>query len=265
MNLTMERLTMSSVGLLLWRCVFICWCSPLVASITAGIPLSFLAWAVRSGHAMILPEMSTKAQSQLGIAHVGFQNVLNVSKYTFAGILALTHCLWQRKHATPTGHISLPLFKLSIMQTQKRIYISEPRVTGSWLLFVLHNLLCGLYSECPHCPAEISYNARLQSPDVCFSRKTLRSPLCSHSCPLCFLMCPGRREHIPTPPPQNSPPSPCKTENSCRVGGTESSRALTLQTHHDLCWGLHCRSDTNMLIHVEDLSQFHMLWGYFYI
>lgn len=106
---------------------FICCCSPLASP--------FLSWHELSDHAMILREMSNKAQSQLGIVRVRFQNVLKVSKYTFAGILALTHCLWQGKHATPTGHISLPLFKLSISQTRnKNLYF---RTTGNWFVIAV--------------------------------------------------------------------------------------------------------------------------------
>lgn len=197
------------------------------------------------------------------------KNVMNVSKYTFPGILALTRCLWQWKDATSTGHISFPLVKLSIIQAPlRRIYLSKPRLTDLWLLFVQCNLLCGPWVCTLSAPTVQPRSPTMQDPKVsmCVSHANLCGrPLGSHSGALCFLMCPGRRELIPFPAPQNSPSScPRQTENSCRVGGWEGGWGLSLSSHPDLCWRLHCRSDTCSNIHPTGHSaQFCVLWGYF--
>lgn len=97
----------------------------LSASIPTGIPPS-LSCAVRSCHAWLERQLSTKTESQLGIAQVGSQQeCYERFKIHFSRNLALTHCLWQNKHATSIGHISLPLVTLSIIQPLKREFIFQ--------------------------------------------------------------------------------------------------------------------------------------------
>ena len=119
----------------------------------------------------------------------------------------------------------------------------------SWLLFVQCNLLCRP-CECSHQPGQITHNARDSSRVwMCVSHAELcECRLCSHTkriaC-VCFLVSPGRPEHVPIPAAQNSPPSSNKTKNCHRVECWESGNDFPLQPHHDLGWRLHCRSDTN--------------------
>lgn len=107
------------------------------------------------------------------------KNVMNVSKYTFPGILALTHCLWQWKHATSTGHISFPLVKLGIIQASFKENLSfRPRLTDLWLLFVQCNLLCGPWVCTWSAPTVQPRSPTMPGPqslDVCFARKSLRT------------------------------------------------------------------------------------------
>lgn len=106
------------------------------------------------------------------------KNVLNVSKYTFPGILALTHCLWQQKPETSTGHISLPSFETEHYSDPFKKRNVSSKTTSNWFMIAVCSVQSPLWCrslcfESSRCPAELSHNARLRGLDVRFSRNGL--------------------------------------------------------------------------------------------
>lgn len=91
MSSTMEQLTTWSVGLLLWRWVFICCNCLLAASDSAGNPPSLSAWAIRSCHARLLRQMSTKNPIPAGNSSYWIPARM---LWTFQNILFLEFWLW---------------------------------------------------------------------------------------------------------------------------------------------------------------------------
>lgn len=131
------------------------------------------------------------------------------------------------RNLSSTYQVTPALKRSAIPVPLKRIYLSKPRLTGPWLLFVRRNPRCGLRAgnlasweiwarqwDC----------SKIQSPDVFVTRESVDVLCVLTLIPVCAFWCVQDGENkFPAPLPKTAPPPPVKQKTVAELQAAKAA------------------------------------------
>lgn len=159
----------------------------------------------------------------------------------------LWHIVYGRESMQPQQDISVyPFLNWALVRLETRIYISEPRATGSWLLFVQHNLLCGFVFWVP------PLSSRDPKVLMCVSHANVLDLPCVLTIVLCVFQCVQEGENMfPAPLPKTPPPAPVKQKTVAELEAQKAAEISPFRRTMNSAGVYTAGQIQNLLIHVE--------------
>lgn len=179
---------------------------------------------------MILRQMRNKIPVPAGNCSLDTsKNVLNVSKYTFPGILALTHCLWQQKPETSTGHISLPSFETEHYSDpfNKKRNVSL-KTTSNWFMIAVCSVQSPLW--CRSLSSRALPQRKTPKPWCLFLTQQSVDVFCVLMFVPCVFWCVQEGQNMfPSPLPKTAPPAPVKMKTVAELEAAKAAETSPFQ------------------------------------